>query len=268
MKRFWNSKSNTIIIAIMIFIVAGIGNQVNRQDTVQSDMVADSSEAVAETENVIETMEVQAKQTVNLIGEEKNTPEEQVVRIIMKEHTGNGLVWEIDEEKMVIAANKHLLMEDTEGILRLENGKEVKMEIIGLSEQYDLGFARVMLNDMEEKDRSEIQSVLLPTFDAWKESTMLGQDIVQISKNANGESEQYEGYIWAYKFVAEFNENMLVTKCYARAGMSGGGIFSKEGILLGMIAGGELDSNVQERETELTYGISSVIIAQEYDRYR
>ena len=268
MKKFWDSKSNTIIIAIMIFVVAGIGNHVNRQDTMQSDMEVYRSESPVETENVEETIEDHSEQTANPIDEKRNTPEKQVVQIIMKEHIGNGLVWEIDEEKMMIAANKHLLMEDTVGIIRLKNGKEVMMEVIGLSEQYDLGFARIMLKDMDKEDTSDIQSVLLPTYDTWKELTMLGQDIVQISRNANGMTEQYEGYIWDWRFVPQFNQDMLVTKCYARAGMSGGGIFSKEGILLGMIAGGELDSVGEERETEMTYGISSVVISEEYNRYK
>ena len=35
-----------------------------------------------------------------------------------------------------------------------------------------------------------------------------------------------------------------------------------------MIAGGELDSVGEERETEMTYGISSVVISEEYNRYK
>lgn len=238
MKILMKNRANTMIIAIMICVLSGIG-------------FSPKEEAVEEQSEVT---------TVEESESHDNLPGQQVVSIQMREHEGNGLVWSVLEDNIIIAANKHLLIEDTEGSMLLQDGNAYPFRVIGLSEQYDLGFVEV------HGTIDTVQRVCIPaTHRQWEEYTTLGEDVVQITCYGDGNMfPQQEGYVWAYQFIPEFNQEMLVTKCYARAGMSGGGVFSKQGILLGMIAGGQLSQEQESRESEYTYSIPAIIIEQEY----
>lgn len=63
-----------------------------------------------------------------------------------------------------------------------------------------------------------------------------------------------------------FNTTVLETACFSKAGMSGGGVFGEDGMLLGMISGGAVPEGATEREAEITYSIPPVLIAAEYER--
>ena len=56
-----------------------------------------------------------------------------VVRIVMGQYAGSGLIWSMEEEGMVIAANKHLLREAAYGTVTFSNEMVLPAEILAFS---------------------------------------------------------------------------------------------------------------------------------------
>lgn len=188
-----------------------------------------------------------------------------VVRIEMGQYAGSGLIWRMEEEGMVIAANKHLLCEAAYGRVTFVNGMALRAEILGYSQEYDLGFLWIERGELTWemlRDCYEIRPMEEVTEEIEK------QNIMQIASSQQAAQDRYEGVAIGMTYVSEFQSEMLQTKCYAKAGMSGGGVFDEQGYLLGMIAGGEVAKEASIREAEITYSIPAEQIEPEYQRIR
>ena len=139
------------------------------------------------------------------------------------------------------------------------DGEQLTAEALGYSAQYDIAFFQIRTGQIPQELLWEIAEVKRPLEIAWQERTQSGTAIVQ----ADSEEAAYQGTIHQIQYIPEFGTDMLVTSCYAKAGMSGGGVFDEEGWLLGMITGGEAAGSGQ-KEAWITYSIPSPIIEQEY----
>lgn len=249
----WN-KANTMILLVMILVVMGIGKQAKQQDKEEIGQ----QETVTEAQNISQT-EIKEDQPNSC----KNT----IMHISMDTYGGSGIIVDIIdgstndqyERQIIIATCKHLLQEmGNPKVVIADNIYEA--EVIGMSEQYDLGFIQVVTKKEQALTYERFEQATFPkTQQDWKEATYLGTDVYQYSAKDKDSTEYYEGYVSGYEFIPEFNNDMLVTKCYAQAGMSGGGVFDETGILLGMISGGA-DPN----ESEFTYCLPSYIIQEEF----
>lgn len=185
-----------------------------------------------------------------------------VVRIVMGQYAGSGLIWRMEEEGMVLAANKHLLREAAYGTVTFSNGMALQAENLHFSQEYDLGFLFI--------PREELASELLrDCYEVRRVQALLEESkIIQIASSQLVASDCYAGVMKGTTFVPEFQAFMLETDCFSKAGMSGGGVFDEQGYLLGMIAGGDVNSNTSVRESETTYSISVWQIEEEYQLFR
>lgn len=188
-----------------------------------------------------------------------------VVRIEMGQYAGSGLLWRMEEEGMVIAANKHLLCEAAYGRVTFVNGMALRAEILGYSQEYDLGFLWIERGELTWEMLRDCYEIR-PMEDVTEEIEK--QNIMQIASSQQAAQDRYEGVAIGMTYVSEFQSEMLQTKCYAKAGMSGGGVFDEQGYLLGMIAGGEVAKEASIREAEITYSIPAEQIEPEYQRIR
>lgn len=188
-----------------------------------------------------------------------------VVRIEMGQYAGSGLIWRMEEEGMVIAANKHLLCEAAYGRVTFVNGMALRAEILGYSQEYDLGFLWIERGELTWEMLRDCYEIR-PMEDVTEEIEK--QNIMQIASSQQAAQDRYEGVAIGMTYVSEFQSEMLQTKCYAKAGMSGGGVFDEQGYLLGMIAGGEVAKEASIREAEITYSIPAEQIEPEYQRIR
>ncbi|MDE7030271.1 MAG: serine protease [Lachnospiraceae bacterium] len=195
-----------------------------------------------------------------------------VVKVAVKDAAGSGIIWKL-EDGIVIVSNRHLLMRDVQAQIGFGSGETAMADVIGYSQQYDIGFARVaqeavpagvlrdiyevvpVFYEMEtEADREEFTQLY-----AGKRVLQLGapsgQDMVSLST----------GIVQGLRFVPLFNTNVLETEAFSRAGMSGGGVFDEGGHFMGMISGGEVPEDAQKREADITYSIPSKLIEAEYE---
>lgn len=191
-----------------------------------------------------------------------------VVRIVMGQYAGSGLIWCMEEEGMVIAANKHLLCEAAYGAVTFADGMTLRAEILGYSQECDLGFLLIEREELTYEVLRNCYEVRKIEGASRFTEAQENQNIIQIASSQQVEGDYYEGVVNGTTFVPEFQAFMLETACFSKAGMSGGGVFDENGYLIGMIAGGEVGAEDLVREAEITYSIPAWQIEEEYKLLR
>ena len=186
-----------------------------------------------------------------------------IVKVVVKDAAGSGIVWKIDDESIVIVSSRHLLMKDVKAQVTFCNDESAEAAILGYSQQYDIGFLKV-------DDKNVTANILRNIYEAVPVEDLtdvpVAQSVLQIAADLNGNKEHFStGTTLGVSYEPVFNTMVLKTKCYSKAGMSGGGVFDVNGRLLGMISGGEVAEDAEVREAEVSYSIPVTLIANEYD---
>lgn len=192
-----------------------------------------------------------------------------VVRIVMGQYAGSGLIWRMEEDGMVLVTNKHLLRESAYGIVTFSNEMALQAEVLYFSQEYDLGFLfipREVLHADILRDCYEVRKTQEGMIQV--EEQLEERKIIQIASSQQVAADCYKGKSKKIVFVPEFQAFMLETECFSKAGMSGGGVFDEKGYLIAMIAGGEVDKDDLVRESEITYSIPVWQIEDEYHKLR
>lgn len=190
-----------------------------------------------------------------------------VVRIVMGQYAGSGLIWRMEEDGMVLVTNKHLLRESAYGIVTFSNEMALQAEVLYFSQEYDLGFLfipREVLHADILRNCYEVRKTKEGIKQAGEQ--LEEQKIIQIASSQQVAADCYKGTSKKIVFVPEFQAFMLETECFSKAGMSGGGVFDEKGYLIAMIAGGEVDKDDLVRESEITYSIPAWQIEEEYNK--
>jgi len=189
-----------------------------------------------------------------------------VVKIVVNDSAASGLVWKIDDKDIVIVSNRHLLMKDVTAEVAFYNGERADAGIIGYSQQYDIGFLKVSGGNVTARMLRDIYEAVPAEYEMSGPDSLAGRAVLQIGADLDGKKEHFStGSILGFDYEPVFNTTVLKTKCYARAGMSGGGVFDTEGKLLGMLSGGEVAEDAEIREAEVSYSLPVALIADEYD---
>lgn len=194
-----------------------------------------------------------------------------IVKIAVKDAAGSGVIWNVDDE-IVIVSNKHLLMKDVKAEVVFGNGETVEADVIGYSQQYDIGYVKISEEAVTcsiLRDIYEAVPVLYETESETGKTEFLqkyaGKRILQLGALIDGNTANFStGSIKGIEFIPVFNTNMLTTECFSKAGMSGGGVFDECGQFLGMISGGDVPEDAEKKEAEITYSIPPTLILAEY----
>ena len=195
-----------------------------------------------------------------------------IVKVVVKDFAGSGIIWK-HEDGIVIVSNRHLLMNDVKADIHFGNGKTISADVIGYSQQYDIGFVKIAADQAADNILRDIFEAVPVLYETESEAARAefvqqysGKRVLQVGaaidkKTANVST----GNIKGLSFVPLFNTNVLETACFSRAGMSGGGVFDENGRFLGMISGGEVPEGAEMREAKITYSIPPVLIASELE---
>lgn len=169
-----------------------------------------------------------------------------IVQVHMKNAYGSGVVWEITPAQIIIVTNKHVLeyWDSTADYIRFPQGYSAGAELLGISDEYDVGFLCV---DCLEFDYSELEQLRYVHKDAEiYQSLQTGDNILCVGAEAAVSAEStpdfYQGSIGdTWRYIEDFGEYMLYGYGYAREGMSGGGTFDAKGNLIGMLSGATME---------------------------
>ena len=166
-----------------------------------------------------------------------------VVRLNMGNAYGSGVVWKMTTEQIVIVTNKHVLeyWDEQLSYVFFPQGYFVEADILGVSEEYDVGFIVV---DNRELGYEELEQIQYVHWDmAAYQKLQAGADIFCAGAEGITPEEEIEAFyqgrvgdMWQY--IDEFEEYMIYAYGHARPGMSGGGTFDARGNFIGMISGG------------------------------
>lgn len=189
-----------------------------------------------------------------------------VVKVAVKDSAAGGIVWKIGGEDIVIVSNRHLLMKDVTAKVTFYNGECADGEIIGYSQQYDIGFLRISPENVTAKILRDIYEAVPAEYELSALDSFADTPVLQIGADLSGNKEHFSmGSIIGIGYEPVFNTNVLKTRCYSKAGMSGGGVFDMGGRLLGMLSGGEVAEDAQIREAEISYSLPVMLIADEFE---
>lgn len=180
-------------------------------------------------------------ETEQKLTETELTVRKSLVQIQAGDLLGSGVIYEEDEKSLLIATAGHVLTHTNGEILvTFPGGTQVtatKAETVG---SCDLAFVWVD----KEKLSGETWKVCLPVhtdrnvFDTLKE-----YDDVWMYGGETG-MPVYAFVVDPWIYVEDFGQNMLLLQGLAEPGMSGGGVFSEDGVLLGIICGADEEGKV------------------------
>lgn len=163
-----------------------------------------------------------------------------VVRLESGDLFGSGVIWKMDGDYIWIITNQHVLMETT-GTDLLEvvfwDGIRTHGEILGVSEEYDLGFVKVNLQEMGYYTIDRYYQVRYD-IDVF-ETLNPGDDIFIVGSADYPAGNLYYGTIGNKSIYMDiFGTEMLWAYCEVKAGMSGSGVFDRFGNLIGIVCAG------------------------------
>ena len=180
-------------------------------------------------------------ETEQKLTETELTVRKSLVQIQAGDLLGSGVIYEEDEKSLLIATAGHVLTHTNGEILvTFPDGTQVtatEAETVG---SCDLAFVWVD----KEKLSGETWKVCLPVhtdrnvFDTLKE-----YDDVWMYGGETG-MPVYAFVVDPWIYVEDFGQNMLLLQGLAEPGMSGGGVFSEDGVFMGIICGADEEGKV------------------------
>lgn len=169
-----------------------------------------------------------------------------VVRVNMGNAYGSGILWELTTDRVVIATNRHVLeyWQAADSYLLFPQGYYLEAEILGVSEQYDVGFLAVDSGQFTYEALKELRSVAARQ--EVYERLRQGDEMFCVGAGPEaGEMLFHEAKLEdRARYIADFGAEMLYGYGFARTGMSGGGMFDGYGYLIGMVTGGTVHNEV------------------------
>lgn len=159
------------------------------------------------------------------------------VMVYVEDSHASGVIVSNLDDVILIATVSHLVEGHDQAIITMPGGETVFGNVICLDPMKDTALLQIEKQYLDENFINNISVSLL------SESTIdmvSVEDNVYLTGSAVGVSSNVtEGIIKSKDyFIPEFDENLLYIYGDAMAGMSGGGVFTKEGFLIGIIAAG------------------------------
>lgn len=230
-----NGKKIMFLMAGCLLLFSGCG-----QNGTGDAGIATTGAQLPEGETTATEWQLPAE-TEQKLTETELTVRKSLVQIQAGDLLGSGVIYEEDEKSLLIATAGHVLTHTNGEILvTFPDGTQVtatEAETVG---SCDLAFVWVD----KEKLSGETWKVCLPVhtdrnvFDTLKE-----YDDVWMYGGETG-MPVYAFVVDPWIYVEDFGQNMLLLQGLAEPGMSGGGVFSEDGIFLGIICGADEEGKV------------------------
>ena len=236
-------KGITVILSCLL-LFAGCGENGGSEENVSTETagqkVSEENSGMGQADTGMEFVELPV-QTEQKLTENDFKVMKSLVGIQTGERQGSGVIYDEEENRILIATAGHVLADDTgEARVTFPDGTQVtatEAETVG---SCDLAFVWVD----KEKLSGETWKVCLPVhtdrnvFDTLKE-----YDDVWMYGGETG-MPVYAFVVDPWIYVEDFGQNMLLLQGLAEPGMSGGGVFSEDGVFLGIICGADEEGKV------------------------
>lgn len=153
---------------------------------------------------------------------------------------GNGSIYEITEEEVIIVTTYHLLQDGKTIGVRFYDNMYAEGSMIGVNKEHDVGFVSVALEEIPSETVKRIGAI--QRNDSLYDSLKQGDFVVYPFLSYDGVfvcQESYEGSIGAMNwYVEEFGDELIYNYCQVQPGMSGCAAVAEDGSYIGMVIGG------------------------------
>ena len=158
------------------------------------------------------------------------------VQIQGAKYLGSGVIWAAEEDYLVIATAAHVAEDNEPLTVQFVQGEPLAAEPGAAADRVDLAFLRV--------DRRQVQEQGIPWQAARQDQEVCdglaaGEELLIMGSIEETADRIYSGSVtesWVY--LEDFDNYMLLGHAYAIPGVSGGGVFTADGILVGILCGG------------------------------
>lgn len=163
------------------------------------------------------------------------------VMINVSEDHASGVIIGADEETITIATVAHLMSGFSQGIVTFSDYKTAFANVVSCNEKEDICILKMNTSDF---DAGYAKKIPVAQIDENKVAGLNAQDKVIIVGSAVGVATNATEGTLADKdyYVPDFDLRMLYLYADVVPGMSGAGVYSTDGYLIGLIAGGSDNS--------------------------
>ena len=153
---------------------------------------------------------------------------------------GNGSIYEITEDEVIIVTTYHLLQDNETIGVRFYDNMYAEGSVIGVNEKHDVGFVKIPLNEIPGDTVQRIKAI--QRNDSMYDSLSQGSPMAYHFLSYDGIfvcQETREGSIGAMNwYVEDFDDELIYNYCKIQPGMSGCAAVAEDGSYIGMVIGG------------------------------
>ncbi len=153
---------------------------------------------------------------------------------------GNGSIYQITQEEVIIVTTYHLLQNSETIDIRFYDNMYAEGNVIGVNEKHDVGFVKVALEEIPSETVKRIKAI--QRNDSMYASLSQGSPMAYHFLSYDGVfvcQETHEGSIGDMNwYVEDFDDELIYSYCEVQPGMSGCAAVAEDGSYIGMVIGG------------------------------
>lgn len=164
------------------------------------------------------------------------------VQIRGSKYLGSGVIWAAEEDVLVIATAAHVAEDNSPLTVQFGQGDPMEVRLCYVADRVDVAFLEVSLEEVRR------QEIIWQAARQDKESCdrlEAGESLSIMGSIEESADRTYSGSVtepWIY--LEDFDNYMLLGHAYAIPGVSGGGVFTQDGILVGILCGGNDEDEI------------------------
>jgi len=174
------------------------------------------------------------------IKERYNSATQAMVYITSHEQGGNGSIYKIEKDRLIIVTTYHLLQDSEEVTVYFTDQTVAPGSVIEINENHDVGFVSV---DMQEILPKTMEQIACVEYDEKVYNNLEVGDYMEYRylewNGGHVSSTSQEGSIGHLNWYIEaFDDYFIYNYCDVQPGMSGCAAVAKDGSYIGMMVGG------------------------------
>lgn len=153
---------------------------------------------------------------------------------------GSGVIYDMDADSVWIATAGHVLDDDPgEVLVTFPEGTQVRAQVVAQAADADLAFLQIEIGELTKETRKSFLPVTTDrdVFDGlavYDDVWMYGSDGKPV----------YGFVVEPWIYVEDFGQDMMLLQGQMEPGMSGGGVFTADGVFLGILCGADESGKV------------------------
>ncbi|MCI8433130.1 MAG: trypsin-like peptidase domain-containing protein [Lachnospiraceae bacterium] len=184
----------------------------------------------------MELLQVEDPDSENLAGMLQRNGSGIMVQIGAGDRLGSGVICGVEQDCLVILTAAHVLAGEEAIRVTFADGLSVVCDDFTCMEVGDAGLLRVKASDIPEENRENYLCAVIDR--EIFEKTAAGDGCIVMGSRDGVAAEAYEGVLldhWIY--MEDYGCHMMWVRAEGKPGMSGGGLFDRQGRLLGILSG-------------------------------